>query len=238
MKSLIKSTKSQGHVEMILSFTIFAGFVVAMFFFLNPAKENKVSYVSLDTAENIILENISVDYSYIAVILNSSISAGQCFSVVNNFNLSERSLVIDEKNNIALSSNSGSRINIRSTGNVRLYKLYFSETFNSYPSATGCPDISGNFSFGVLTSENTVVWENLQALNDSYMQDYAKLKSDLKVREDFEFVAYNLNRTQVLFDTTSVHKLKTSFVLSRDIPMRIIDKNATQRDIILNLRVW
>ena len=64
------------------------------------------------------------------------------------------------------------------------------------------------------------------------------MKRDLNINEDFEFVVYNLNRSQVLFDTTSVHKLKTSFVLSRDIPLRVINRDAVQSDIVLNLRVW
>jgi hypothetical protein len=228
---------------MILSFAIFAGFVVAMLFFLNPVKENKVSYGSLDVAENIILDNLSSKYSYIAVILNMPINDGECFSVENTLNLSERSLVMDEKNNIVLSGNdySHSKINIQPNidSDIRLYKLYFSDVFNSHGFAADCPLLDkSDYSLGVLATESSVLWENLQALNTSYMENYAQLKTDLNVSEDFEFVVYNLNRTQVFFDTTGVHKLKTSFVLSRDIPMRIINKDAVPSDIILNLRVW
>jgi hypothetical protein len=237
MKSL-KLKQSQGHVEMILSFAIFAGFVVVMLFLLNPAKENKISYGSLDVAENIILDNISITYDSIAVILDAPINNGLCFSVENNLNLLGRSLAIDEKKNIVFSGNTPSKINIQPNNNVRLYKLYFSDSFNSYYLATNCAPPSTGYSFGVLIHESSVLWENIQALNKSYMEDYSKLKRDLNINEDFEFVVYNLNRSQVLFDTTSVHKLKTSFVLSRDLPLRIIDKNATQRDIVLNLRVW
>jgi hypothetical protein len=245
MKSIIKSKLSQGHVEMILSFTIFAGFVVAMFFFLNPAKENKINYGSLDAAENVILENISVSYDSIAVILNNPINPinpEACFSVNNNFGLTEKSLVTDEKGTIVPSNNDYSNLKIKImplNTNVKLYRIYFSDAFTSNNLGTTCnPLLSTDYSFGVLTSENNILWENIQAMNKSYIENYDQLKKDLNVREDFEFVVYNLNRTQVLFDTTSTHRLKTSFVLSRDIPMRIINKNATAIDIVLNLRVW
>lgn len=234
------SNRSQGHVEMILSFVIFIGFVVAMFFFLNPTKENKVNYVSLDSVENILLDNLSVNYNYIAVILDSP--QDQPFSVQNNFDISKEILVIDEKNNIVQSTNdySALKINIqpKSGSNARLYKIYFSDVFNSYPAGNFNLLDRTQYNFGVLTLEKSVLWENINLLNKSYIEDYLQLKKNLKIKEDFEFTIYDINHTKIFFDVKSVHKLKNFFVLSRDIPLRIIDKDVNQRDIIINLKVW
>jgi hypothetical protein len=233
----------QGHVEMILSFAVFAGFVVVMLFFLNPAKENSVNYASMDVAENLVLDNLSIDYRYIGLILNSPVAPSACFSINNTYLINGTLLVLDEGNHVRLSNNdlSNKKINILGSdfSNNRFYKLYFSEAMNHYPSPLNCPPLPvANYSYGVMTLESSVLWENIEALNKSYMEDYAGLKKNLQVSEDFEFVVYNLNLSKVLFDTTAVHKLKTSLVISRDIPLRIVNKNATQSDVMLNIRVW
>ena len=240
---VFKSKKAQGHVEMILSFAIFVGFVFVMFIFMNPAKEKTTSYAGLDTAETIVLDNLSTNFQYIALILVNPRPNLNCFAVNNPFNFSENVLAIDENNNVVNSYNqviSPQKIYIKPTNkNSRLYKLYFSNDFADYPEYGPCDDLNPvNYTFGVLTKEKLVLFEKLAGFQEIYEENYKQLKSDLKITEDFEFVVYNLNRTQILFDTTGLHKLKTSLVLSRDIPLRIIDMNGTQSDILVNFRVW
>lgn len=235
-----KSKKSQGHIEMILSFTIFLGFLIVLFIFLNPFIDKKTTYSSLDKTETILLENISAEYEHIALILKNSRPDTNCFSVANSFNISSNTLIIDENNKIVGSLNTGSVIYITPNSvSPRLYRIYFSNDFINLTSQKSCTTLpASTYSFGVMTIEKSVLSENLNILNRTYLEDYNNLKSELSLTKDFEFIIYNLNQSKVLFDTTGLHKIKSSDVLARDIPLRIINKSGYKSDILLNLRVW
>ena len=235
-----KTKKAQGHVEMILSFIIFLGFLLVMFIFINPVSEKKVSYVSLDNVETALLENISIDYQYVALILKYSPKDLSCFSVDNNLSIASNLLVLDENERIVKSENKNKQIDIQPVAlNPRLYKLYFSNNLSVSDKPSSCTKLkSSNYTFGVLTLENSVLFENLAALNKTYFENYTQLKSGLKLNSDFEFIVYNLNQTQKIFDTTPLHRVKNSQVLSREIPLRIINSTGGQSDIVINLRVW
>ncbi len=237
-----KYNKTQGHIEMILSFTIFLGFLLVMFIFINPLRENRVSYTSLDEVENIVLSNLSIDYQHIALILESGRPNTNCFSVYNNFSLNSSILVVDENENIVASLNdvSSKKINIEpQSKDTRLYRIYFSNNLISSASPSSCKDLkNSDYGFGVLTSENSVLAERLVWLNQTYWSNYSLLKSNLNLNKNFEFVIYNLNQSKVLFDTTAFHKVKTSEVLARDVPLRIINSSGAKSDILFNLRTW
>ena len=243
----IDNKRSQGHIEMILSFVIFIGFVFAILVFINPVRDQKINYASVDVAENKILDNLSFVYSSTGLILTENKTG--CFYVDNLLGQSGNIIVKDMSDNIVGAVNNYSATNpkiyIQSSaipGN-RYYKLYFSDKFqnysiDNYAASCNTPLPSTNYTFGSVYVDRAVLLDNIAPLNKSYMADYSGLKSSFGVNEDFEFVVYNLNRTKVLADTTGLHKIKTSIVLARDMPLRVLDSNATASDIILNVRVW
>jgi len=225
---------------MILSFVIFIGFVVAMLIFMNPAREQKINYASVDIVENKIMENMSFAYSYFGLILNNAVSG--CF-VVDNPGQSGNIIARDMNGAVKTANNDfpARKIYITSSSGERFYRLYFSNKFNNYSIAnTGSCTVltSANYTFGPLYTDKAILLDNVQPLYDAYMSDYSGLKASLGANEDFEFSIYDLNRTQTFFDTSSKHKIKTTLVLSRDLPIRVVDKNANMTDIILNIKVW
>jgi hypothetical protein len=240
--NLLKCKRSQGHIEMILSFAIFIGFVVAMLIFLNPVRDQKINYAAVDIAENQIMKNISFEFRYFGLILTQAPS-GSCFSVDNPGGQTGNVIVRDMDNRLLNSVNEGGKIYLTTSpiSGARFYKLYFSSKFNyrSFPSYLTCPVLpTSNYSFGPLYIDRAVLTDSLKPLTDAYMADYSELRKSLGVAEDFEFVVYDLNKTKIFYDTSMVHKLKTTFVLSRDIPLIALDKNASMSDITLNVRVW
>lgn len=239
-----KTKKAQGHIEMILSLVIFVGFVAAIFLFLNPLSQQTVTEAAFSEVQEKIINNLSVNYNYIGLILAGNLPAGTlCFSVdASEAGISEGSSIIvkDLNNKLMNSSKSAGKINIEYSPGVRFYGIYSSRAFNNYPLTSGsCLQLTpANYSFGASGFEKAVLYENLVAMNSAYLADYESLKKSLAVKDDFDFIVSDLARNVLLNETITLHKLRTSSVLSRELPLKASDKNASQVSIIFNLRVW
>ena len=236
--------KTQGHIEVILSFTIFIGFLMAIFYFLSPISTNRISYSSLDRVEEKLLQNLSIEYKEVSLIIKDPRDiGGDCFSVNNSVGFSENTIIKDEDGNIAKSSTSNSEKKITvENKNSTIYHIYSSSSaneFNDYPIKNGCLKLDeSNYSFSAPITNRLVLFENLEAMDKAYPENYDNIKANLSLEDDFEFIVYNMTRGILMNDTVSVHKIKLSSVLSRDILLRSIDKNASSGGLILNLRVW
>jgi len=238
-QKFLKNKKAQGHIEMILSFVIFIGFILAIFFLFVPAKHTPIDYAIFDKVQMKILENLSFQYQTASLILNSNF-ADSCFAVEDPFNISSNVLVQDLNGDIKKVKKDGGKIYIAHTSNNRYYKLYFSDNFNSPRlSSEECLNLEkANYSFGVLSSEQRVLYENLEILNKTYLTDYPKLKQLIGFGNDFDFIIIDKNRNILFNESLSLHKLKKANVLSREFPLAIIDKNASKRDLLFILEVW
>jgi hypothetical protein len=250
-----KSISAQGHIEIILSFVIFLGFLIMIFVFFNPIKSPQTSTASLDDAQEKILNYLSVDYDYIPLIIkiNPQTITEACFSVtnpINNFVDNYMSFIILDQNNTPVKSRASSTdiyiTKSLTTGN-KLYKIYLSrndDTFNrrDYFFTESCTALTTTpaqqYSFGSLTSDKLVFYDRLGEFNFSYMNGYEQLKQNLDLADDFEFIVYDKNRNVIMNESLSMHKLKTTTVLSRELLLKTINQNATQGDIIFALRVW
>jgi hypothetical protein len=237
---LPSSKSSQAHVEMIISFVIFVGFVLAIFIFINPVQQQKTTYASLDLIQDALIANLSSQISYVPLVINPSlILSNDCFSINNTFNFSGV-LTKDFAGKVISSKISGSDVLVQNVSS-RLYNLYSSFAVTNYSSfaLSGCQTLSaGDYSLGVLVEENRIFIENIRNLNNQYVLDYPKIKENLKLENNFDFVVYNLSRGIIFNGSLQVHKVRNGDNLARDIPMRIVDENVSEMDIIFSLRVW
>lgn len=234
--------RAQGHVELILSFVIFVGFIFSIFVFLNPLKQPTMSFVSFENVQAKIIKNATIGYQSIPLILNSSLPSGlACFSVNNTLRASGNILAKSSDDSIVNAVNTSLKLYIQNKANEKFYTIYFSEAFNNYSAVNpaSCLELSEkNYSFGAPSYELPILFENLIYLDHAYVANYPSLVENLGFDNNFEFGISNLNRVMLVNDTFSVHKLKSSNVLARDVLLKTINKNATQVDIFLNLRVW
>jgi hypothetical protein len=236
------SRKTQAHVEMILSMIIFVGIVFVVLFFLNPTSQTKLSSSILDKVQEKILNNVSINYQQVSLILYDE-PKQDCFAINNSAEIDKTVVAKDlsGKRVGAETKANGKRIEIEnaSEGNNKFYRLYFSDSFNLSSPPTGCdPMKKENYTFSSLSFENAVLYENLVELNNLYLTDYSSLKDGLGIKDNFEFVVYNESWAVLLNDSLKEHKLKITNIISRDIPLMAMNKNADQQKIILNLRVW
>ena len=236
----MRTKKSQSHVEMILSFVIFVSFVFFLLVFLNPLKQKEINSKDLDKAEAKIIENLSITYRYLSLFLDYPVIEN-CFSVKNPLNLQDKIIVKDINGNLRLSTNDENTISISSSPGNTAYILYFSEDF-FYPPLSGSCNVlpETDYSFGALGYEKLVLYENLAELNQEYKSNYSALKSSLGLvmDRDFEFAIYNLDGRVLFNETLNSHKIKGSNIFSRQVPLRVIYKNATQDSVLFYLRVW
>jgi len=244
LKKLTASKNSQSHIEVIISFIIFIGFIGMIFYFFSPIKQKNVSSASFDRVQEKILENVSINYNYISLILNSNPASLACFSVNNNPGITGNFIAKDFSGKIANAEKTGagasSILKIVHSGST-FYRLYISDKFKSYPvpSAASCSELpNANYSFGAMASESIILYGNLAELENLYTADYSGLKNSLGLDSDFEFVVYDLNRSVLMNESLAKHKIKSSSVLAREILLKTINKDANQTNIILNLRVW
>lgn len=228
--------KSQsGHIEMILSFVIFAGFVLAIFIFLNPISQEKVTYTALDDVQSRIFKNLSINYNSSSIILSSDVAG--CFIVNNINNMDSRLIAIDSRGNVRPAKTDLLHVYV-SSGSGRFYKLYSSNAFNVNDNVGTCNAFTGTYSFGVLSSDNSILYENLNNFNESYMNDYSELKSALGLKNDFVYIVYTTNKTILYQESISKIKIRSTNTISRDIPLRAITRNAQFVDLIFHLEVW
>ena len=234
--------RSQSHVEMIVSFILFVGFVVFLLLVFNPQKYTPPGYGSIDAVQTILMKNISVDYNYTSVILTPSTSlSGQCFEISPIAGINRTIAVKNSGGSLTYSNitNDG-KIIIQSISSERFYGLCSSDFFSEL--TPGCSgeiiplEKSKNYSLGILTTKSAVLYENIEELNRSYYSDYEELKKSLGLKNDFSFVVRN-EANYFLFDT-SLKQPQNVNVLSREIPFLSINKTGSTENLFINLEVW
>ncbi|MEK6830803.1 MAG: hypothetical protein AABX77_02140 [Nanoarchaeota archaeon] len=223
-----KSTLAQGHIEIILSMTLFVGFLIFLFIFLNPAFKTKEE-LPIKNVQDKLIENMSSQIGKLSVI--TAVDNG-CYN-------------LDDVND-----NYGTNfIEIHDEENTRRYTIYYGDFFDSSligtitclnnPGSQGTQTTpnSQDFSLGAYTEESIVVYEKIQVLKSEYENDYSRLKESLNVR-DFAFSIKKLDME--IINELSVEKdIPIGVdVASKDIPIRVINSRGYINEYILNLRVW
>jgi len=230
--------KAQGHVELILSFVIFIGFILAMLFFLIPYKNNNSIQGDLDNAQKILIDNITINYLETSLILEPGVSlSGDYFVVDNYFSINKNIVVLDEDGNKKNAEVEGGNIKIQGAGDKRYYKLLFSDLFaNIVLTGTSQTLQPAEYEFGILSNSSTVFYDYLLVLNESYYFDYESLKESLNLKNDFGFVVYD-SSNQVVFSALRENRAKAG-VASRNIPISVINQNAERLNFLINIRTW
>jgi len=235
-----KSKHAQGHVEMIISFLIFIGFISTLFFILNPTQSKQIDYTILSITEEKLTDIWSEEYSSVSVIIDDSVidevNDVGCFHVPNSLGLSGNLIVKDENgNNVPSSLGSRIRISHPTRGN-RFYKIYASDAFPS--STTSCSNklLTGEYNYGSLVNFDVVMKDNLYDLVEEYNADYEGLKESLGLSNDFMIFVYDTDYNLLVNASQFVPRVVE--IVARDIPVVALDRNADPTELIINLRTW
>ena len=236
-RKIIQNRKAQSHVEMILSFVIFIGFLVALFVILNPLKPRHLSQTNLDITESSLIKNWTASYTIVSLTLKSGVDPGIDFSVDNSLNLNGNLFAKDEIGDyVQASIFPSTKINIDHKPENRHYKLYVSDVFDFSSFSSSTPLSSGEYTFGAINSGEAILFESIEQTIEKYNEDYDGLRQELNLNNDFAFFVYDLEGSLVLNATRFIPQVVE--VNAKDIPIVTINKTAGQENLVLNLQVW
>ncbi|MEK6924631.1 MAG: hypothetical protein AABW71_00150 [Nanoarchaeota archaeon] len=235
--------KGLSHIEFVVSFTIFIGFLVFAFVFFNPLQSQRTLKSTMDYAwievsregrENIESYSVSIDTGYASAV-NFEIAG-----IPLDYNATAE----DENGNPIDVHRDSNGIVYLDRGTSNFIKILYS------PALENSPFVSLGASLGTITPTTTtgnfyissseikdIYFERLfLELNQSYYSDYAALKEDLNLpnRIDFGFI--------ITFDNHQIRAMNDVpegiEVLSKNDRVEIIKQNGDHGFAEVTVLVW
>lgn len=230
------SKRSQGHVEMIISFVIFISFIIFLIIVFKPARIAAADTSALDITESKILKYFSTNLTVSSITLNSSFSTAVGSCIYTEFPLSSSIIIKSEDTSIVNAKRENDNIYFEYNGQ-RFYRIYSSiELEEKNIDISSCQKLNGgNYTIGVTKVQEKTSFSKLIKFNYSYYNDYSNLKKNLSLINDFTFVIRDSSGN--IFEGNR-YKPSGLNIIAKDIPIEILDSNASLTQAILNLQVW
>ena len=207
------SKKSQGHIEIVLSFVLFVGFLLFVFLFIDPLSSSKTSDFEVEEVLTSLEKNLSGQVSVLSVVINKG---GSCYDFPDSFNEDFIEVLVAD----------------------RKFDLYFSDIFltHSGKRVVNCP--KSNYTLGAVLKKDFFVYEKIKSLNESYTDDYSALLESFGFFNDFSLF-FSRRDGSVIKGLSMIKEPPRSVgVESIQRPVLMIDKEAKVYEVVLNLRVW
>lgn len=175
--------KGASNIEFVLSFILFAGFVVSALYFFNPTTSSKSMTVSGDYASNEIIKNTSVELSSYSVVVSSS----------------EIDIMIslpgaDGGKGVKVEDYNGRQVPSKRYGDeICVMRESSSQTFLVMRFSEDIQGISGpctggtGYEIASSTTDSVISEKRIKKLNEMYNRDYAALKKQLDMPENIDF---------------------------------------------------
>lgn len=226
------SSKAQSHLEIILSFVLFVGFIIFIFIIINPLAKTEDKTDALENIQKIVIREISSDIGKLSIILEKD--NGICYSFdETNYNNGDINIKYFETNPAN-----------------RKYELYFSDIFTSYYSSIKYPENpvqgcalctscdSKNYTLGVYSKEKIIFYNDIKALKQSYDSDYVLLKKELGINNGFLF-NFRYIDSEIISNLSVSKQIPSGVdVESKEILINVINSSADFEEMILNIKVW
>ena len=237
----IMNNRGVSGVEMIVSFTLFFGFVLFIFAYMNPLSM-PVSRSLLTTLENAVKENASMNIEAMGFAVNKtmldSIGGARCFSLEDEAPLN--SVFITDHNGNEVAFQNGTK-NVNYTGEKFYYINNASITGKQTPPLTGCIPlkINLNYSLSVERTYNVYYNRSLASMKELYYSNYLQLKNDLKfpTGSDFAVIVFDSNQNKIISMEKTTPRVN---VMSKEFPIEILSDDSGIKIIkgYMRLLVW
>jgi hypothetical protein len=206
--------KSQGHVEMIISFLLFITFIVLFLIFLNPFQKKPDSTQVFDLLEKGILKEISVKVGILSIVVNDTNS---CYELnFKDYNINPLAHYIEVKDD------------------DRKYSIYFSSSFErDHSTKKSCEP--KNYKTGLYFEEEMISYEKALEFKDI---DYNNFKKSLGINNDFSISYKNSDGTELTELKFEKYQPKGIEVIAKEFPLRMINKEGKINEILMNIRAF
>lgn len=223
-----------GHLEMIISFLFFTGFVFFLLTTLKPYDETTLSSSVIAGLYDSFEKNIHTNLTNVFLKANY-LGSNPCFYIQLPSDLFEynftRSLT---KNIYDVEINSefkGDNLNIAS--NENFYKISISPEFSNN-NLSSCEQLS-NYSLGSLIEQRVSSYNSLVNMSSRYETDYEGLRKDLNVPEVFDF-AITCKELPEINMTRLIPRLGD--VVSNDYILEVLKDTGEVINTRFTLKVW
>ena len=221
-------------IEVIISFTIFIGFVIFIFVYMNPLNM-PASRTSLTSLENAVSDNATIEIEVTPFAVNTTLLAGKsCFQINNTFG--ENIFVTDKDDRKVSFGISGNNLLVNNTGKF----YYINKGISGAQSTlTDCLPLSkGNgYSLSVPRTERFYYNKSLIALKNIYDTNYSKLKQNFKFPavSDFSVIILNSSHSEIIAMTKPLPKMN---ILTKEFPIEILNDNGDITKGYIRLLAW
>ena len=227
-----------GHLEAILSFVIFIGFLIFAFFFFSPFSSNRTLDSTLTYAINELEDHAQVDVESYSVVLDESVSTGTDVGININYELENVKERVENSDGESIVSGISGTIIYFAVPVKKFVTVKLSEDYDS--SDLTSVNILDSGLYHISSSDKTKFFSEKKflELNESYYSAYNELKEgfNLPGRVDFAF--------EVVFDDgtriTSTKDVPEGLeVLSNQKRIEIIRKETGDKEFAnLITKVW
>ncbi|MEM4230517.1 MAG: hypothetical protein QXF25_01440 [Candidatus Pacearchaeota archaeon] len=227
-----KIKRGQGHLEMIISFTLFISFVIFMLLFFRPSF--KTQEISLTNIEKALRNNLTTKVFYYSL-TNLSKIENNCFCFSNPHQMLRGKMVVardlgKDKLNARLNNN---QICISTEGETFFY-VYFSEEFSESESAcTGSPI---NANVGAVKELRLISNKSLNELKRNYENDYSNLKKQFGISSEFGVKILDPEGERNMDITKRAPLGRPVFAI--DSPVAVAYEDGTIKYVIMKILAW
>jgi hypothetical protein len=240
-KREIKNKKGSGHLEMILSFVFFVGFVFLLFLLLKPYDTKSMLDSVMKGLENNIEERTIKNLT--SFFLEANTSSGNCFYLDLSlegslFNYGYSNSYVEELpsgNKVNSSINDIGILKIKNAPGIKHFKVHISSEFEDSIISEECLAIEeANYDIGSILEREVFSYQELKELNNSYYSDYEGLKEELGIPKIYDF-AITSDEIEIRMERMVP---SSSEVLAKNLYYTVLKNDGDLINTGFNIRVW
>lgn len=232
--------KAASHIEMVISFVMFALFVFFLLIYLNPIRNQNISGVLLDAIERNIEENASINLIEIPLSLKGS--ADLCFLLPNPFDTTNPQNIFAKDSNGTVLKFALDGGNIKIEKKINFYYLYYGDAvFNTLPlELISCTILnSSDYVYTAPRIYDLFFMPRIEGIKDDYTTDYYKLREEFNFPLNYDF-AINITDSTTMQSviSMSIKKPEKMEILAREFPIEILYSDGKIINAVMNIQVW
>ncbi|MCX6748199.1 MAG: hypothetical protein NT076_01195 [Candidatus Pacearchaeota archaeon] len=223
----IKNKKAASHIEVILSFVIFLGFLIFLLAMFNPFSSSTRGN-NLDYVERAIRNSTETELEFVTISFDDATE--DCIYL--NYSLKSKIYAKNESFSEIRAKNENGMLYLEGGG--RFFYLYSSPEFEELDvSIDECNKEIEGYRIGLYRNYSVISFDKLNLLTNEYKLNYPELKSKLRIKGEFAFGVRDTSGNEILLANNQGKN-----VYARDVPIQLVYKDGTLKYAIMNIQTW